>query len=83
MPLRHGSRRVHNIIRSFLNAVCDHYGIDMDMPVKDLPEDQLEKILYWDRTEKKFISVMKMILEKCREDHIPFEGVITKYRTAL
>ena len=28
-----------------LKAVADHYKIDMDVPVKELPEDQLEKIL--------------------------------------
>lgn len=29
-----------------LEAVCTHYGIDMDVPVKDLPKHQLDKVLY-------------------------------------
>ena len=47
-----GNQRVHNIIRSCCNAVCNHYGIDMDIPVKDIPEDQLNKILYGSDGEK-------------------------------
>ena len=35
-----------------LKTVCDHYGIDMDIPVKDLPEEQMDKILYGSGKEK-------------------------------
>ena len=27
----------YNIIRSYLECICTHYGIDMDIPVKDIP----------------------------------------------
>src|SRR5690606_2298729 len=37
---------------SLLKAVCDHYGIDMDTPVKDLPPEHLDIILYGSRGEK-------------------------------
>ena len=30
-----------------LKAVCNHYEIDMDVPVKDIPKDQMDKILIW------------------------------------
>src|SRR5699024_10085342 len=29
-----------------LKSVCDHYGIDMSIPVKDLPKEDLDKVLY-------------------------------------
>src|SRR5699024_2653169 len=29
-----------------LKSVCAHYGIDMDTPVRDLPEEQMDRILY-------------------------------------
>ena len=58
-----------------LAAVCTHYGIDMDVPIKDLPEQQLDKILYGSgqeairfRYENDFGQV--------RDNQIKFEGVI-------
>ena len=38
------------VLSSVLEAVANHYGIDMDVPVKDLSEDQLDKILYGSET---------------------------------
>src|SRR5699024_11404026 len=29
-----------------LKSVCEHYDIDMDTPVKDIPKKQMDKILY-------------------------------------
>lgn len=58
-----------------LSAVCTHYGIDMDVPIKDLPQQQLDKILYGSgqeairfRYENDFGQV--------RDNQIKFEGVI-------
>lgn len=35
-----------------LAAVCAHYGIDMDIPVKDIPKDKMDKVLYGSGKEK-------------------------------
>ena len=38
--------------RMYLDAMARHYGFSVDTPVKDLPEDILDKILYGTRGEK-------------------------------
>lgn len=58
-----------------LKSVCDHYGIDMDVPVKDLPKDQLDKILYGSGNEKIYFHYQND-LGQVREKHMYFEGVI-------
>ncbi|WP_409290343.1 excinuclease ABC subunit UvrA [Peribacillus sp. SCS-37] len=58
-----------------LEAVADHYGIDMDIPVKDLPSNQLEKILYGSKTDKIYFRY-KNDFGQVRENYIKFEGVI-------
>lgn len=35
-----------------LKAVCTHYGIPMDVPVSQIPQSQMDKILYGSGTEK-------------------------------
>ena len=35
-----------------LDAAADHYKIDLDTPVKDLPQDQLDMLLYGTRGQK-------------------------------
>lgn len=40
-----------------LKSVCNHYGIDMDMPVKDIPKDLFDKVLYGSG-KRSFISAM-------------------------
>jgi len=58
-----------------LKSVCDHYGIDMDTPVKDLPPEQLERILYGSGDEKihfHYENDYGMV----RDVDIVFEGVI-------
>lgn len=58
-----------------LKAVCDHYGIDMDVPVKDLPEHHLEKILYGSGEEKIYFYY-ESEFGHTKEGHIHFEGVV-------
>ncbi|HZG70601.1 MAG TPA: excinuclease ABC subunit UvrA [Chondromyces sp.] len=58
-----------------LKAVCDHYGIDMDVPVKDLPKDQLDKVLYGSETDRVYFRY-KNDFGQVRENYIVFEGVI-------
>ncbi|WP_044892968.1 excinuclease ABC subunit UvrA [Bacillus alveayuensis] len=58
-----------------LEAVCNHYGIDMDTPVKDLPKHQLDKILYGSNGEKIYFRY-ENDFGQIRENYIEFEGVI-------
>lgn len=58
-----------------LEAVCNHYGIDMDVPVKDLPKEQLDKILYGSGGEKIYFRY-QTDFGQIREQYIVFEGVI-------
>jgi excinuclease ABC subunit A len=58
-----------------LQAVCDHYGVDMDMPVKDIPSNLLDKILYGTKGDKIYFRY-ENDFGQFREGHIEFEGVI-------
>jgi excinuclease ABC subunit A len=58
-----------------LEAVCRHYGIPMDVPVKDLPKEQLDKILYGSGGELIYFRYTTDF-GQVREQYIPFEGVI-------
>lgn len=58
-----------------LQSVCDHYGIDMNIPVKDLPKDHLKKILFGSGKEKirfRYENDYGMM----RDTNIFFEGVL-------
>ncbi|WP_077214756.1 excinuclease ABC subunit UvrA [Bacillus dakarensis] len=59
-----------------LEAVCTHYGIDMDVPVKDIPKHQLDKILYGSGEEHIFFHY-ENDFGQVRESDILFEGVIS------
>lgn len=58
-----------------LEAVCNHYGVDMDIPVKDIPEGQMEKILYGSGEEQIFFRY-ETDFGQLRENYIIFEGVL-------
>ncbi|MEH7075768.1 excinuclease ABC subunit UvrA [Neobacillus drentensis] len=58
-----------------LEAVCDHFGVDMDIPVKDIPEHLLEKVLYGGGREKIYFRY-ENDFGQVREGNIEFEGVI-------
>src|SRR5699024_5836624 len=58
-----------------LKSVCEHYDIDMDKPVKDIPKKKMDKILYGSGTEKvrfRFVNDFG----KVRDNMIYIEGVI-------
>lgn len=58
-----------------LQSVCEHYGIDMDTPVKDLPKEQMDHILYGSGKEKiRFYYVNDY--GKARDHTVEFEGVL-------
>lgn len=58
-----------------LEAVCKHFGIPMDVPVEELPKEQLDIILYGSKTDR-----VKFRYEnefgQVRENKIYFEGVL-------
>jgi len=58
-----------------LKSVCDHYKIDMDTPVKDLPKEQMDRILYGSGNEK-IHFYFRNRYGKVRDTDIYFEGVI-------
>jgi excinuclease ABC subunit A len=58
-----------------LEAVCTHYGIDMDIPVKEIPAHLFEKVLYGSDGEKIFFHY-ENDFGQVRETTIEFEGVI-------
>lgn len=58
-----------------LASVCKHYGIDMDVPVKDLPKAQLNKILNGSGKEKIHFSY-KNDYGMTRDTDTKFEGVL-------
>lgn len=58
-----------------LKSVCDHYGIDMTIPVKDIPKAQMDKILYGSGKDKiRFYYVNDF--GNVRDNKVVFEGVL-------
>ncbi|GIN89157.1 excinuclease ABC subunit UvrA [Siminovitchia terrae] len=57
-----------------LKTVCKHYGINMNVPVKDLPKEQLDKILYGSGADLIRFRY-KNDFGQVRESNIRFEGV--------
>ncbi|PLR78168.1 excinuclease ABC subunit UvrA [Bacillus sp. V3-13] len=58
-----------------LEAVCNHYGVDMDTPVKDIPDHLLDKILYGSKGDRIYFRY-ENDFGQIRENYIEFEGVI-------
>lgn len=58
-----------------LQAVCSHYGIDMEVPVKELPDHLLDKVLYGSGNEQIYFKY-ENDFGQVRENHIEFEGVL-------
>ncbi|GAA5417198.1 uvrABC system protein A [Paraliobacillus ryukyuensis] len=58
-----------------LKSVCQHYGIDMDIPVSQLPKQQLDKILHG--SGKEYIHFRyENDYGMTRDNEIMFEGVL-------
>ncbi|CAN7206247.1 excinuclease ABC subunit UvrA [Rossellomorea sp. LjRoot5] len=60
---------------SLLKAVCDHYEIPMDIPVKDIPKHQMDKILYGSGKDEIYFRY-ENDFGQVRENYLRFEGVI-------
>jgi len=58
-----------------LKAVCDHYNIPMDVPVKDLPKDKMDKVLFGSVKEKIHFHYENEF-GNVRDQMIEFEGVV-------
>lgn len=58
-----------------LEAVCTHYGINMDIPVKDIPSHLFDKILYGSGSERIYFKY-ENDFGQVRENEIEFEGVL-------
>ncbi|WP_067727110.1 excinuclease ABC subunit UvrA [Oceanobacillus damuensis] len=58
-----------------LKSVCEHYDIDMNIPVKDIPEDKMNKILYGSGKEKIHFHYVNDFGRPHSSD-ILFEGVL-------
>lgn len=58
-----------------LKAVCDHYDISMDVPVKDLPKEKMDKILYGSGKDKIHFHYENEF-GNVRDQMIEFEGVV-------
>ena len=58
-----------------LECIADHYGIDMDVPVSKLREDQMDKILNGSDGEKIYFRY-ENDFGQVRENYVEFEGVL-------
>lgn len=58
-----------------LEAVCEHYSIDMDVPVEQLPDHLLEKVLFGSGTDRIYFRYENEF-GQVRENLVQFEGVI-------
>ncbi|WP_034672112.1 excinuclease ABC subunit UvrA [Ectobacillus panaciterrae] len=58
-----------------LESVCNHYGIDMDVPVKNIPKALFDKVLYGSGDEKVYFRYVNDF-GQVKESDIIFEGVL-------
>jgi excinuclease ABC subunit A len=58
-----------------LESVCNHYGVDMDIPVKDIPKHLMDKILHGSDGEEIYFRY-ENDFGQVRENYVPFEGII-------
>ncbi|MFD0050173.1 excinuclease ABC subunit UvrA [Actinomycetes bacterium NPDC127524] len=58
-----------------LEAVANHYGIDMDVPVRELSQDHMDKILYGSKTDKIYFRYTNDF-GRLHESYMNFEGVL-------
>ncbi|WP_232699748.1 excinuclease ABC subunit UvrA [Brevibacillus daliensis] len=58
-----------------LQSACDHFSIPMEVPVEELPEEQMEIVLYGSKGEKIHFRYENEF-GQVREANVQFEGVI-------
>lgn len=64
-----------NYYPQLLASVCKHYNIPMDVPVKDIPKEKMDKILYGSGKEKILFEYTNDY-GSMHKKNIEFEGVI-------
>ena len=64
-----------NILTTEIETVAERYNIDLDAPVKDIPHDKLDYILYGSDEPLEFNYVSKNGNTRTKTDY--FEGIIT------
>ena len=64
----------NNIYSTELRTVCEHYGIDMDIPVKKIPREKLDIIFYGTKEKLDFKYVSKNGNTRYVSDY--YEGII-------
>lgn len=67
-------KRGDTIAKMYFEAIGRHYGVDISKPIKDLPRDFLDKILYGTGDEE--IEFEYETAFGVRRNKVPFEGVI-------
>ena len=67
-------KRGDTIAKMYFEAIGKHYGVDISKPIKDLPKDFLNKILYGTGDEE--IEFEYETAFGIRRNKVPFEGVI-------
>jgi excinuclease ABC subunit A len=58
-----------------LESVCNHFGVDMDLPVKDIPKHLMDGILYGSNGEEVYFRY-ENDFGQVRENYVAFEGII-------
>jgi len=59
----------------FLKSVCQHYGIPQDVPVSELSQEQMNKLLYGTGNEKVHFRYENDFGQR-KEAYVTFEGII-------
>ncbi|MGD8190225.1 excinuclease ABC subunit UvrA [Brevibacillus ginsengisoli] len=62
--------------QQLLESACRHFGIKMDIPIEEIPAEQLQVILYGSQEEKIHFRYENEF-GQVREAVVPFEGVIS------
>ena len=70
-----GAAKLAILSRSFLRLFVHDYGIDMDIPVKDIPSHLFDKNLYGSGSERIYFKY-ENDFGQVRENEIEFEGVL-------
>ena len=64
----------NNLNLQEIEAVCDHYGIDLSLPIRELSEEHIQLILYG--TDEKIDFNLVSSSGRRHEKRVKFEGVI-------
>ncbi len=64
-----------SMAQAFMQALADKYGFSLDVPVEEIPEDCIDKILYGTRGEKLRIQYTRD--GSAGSFSAPFEGIVT------